>query len=185
MFIMYIVKSPSSCFVMFLMHLTGDGLGAWFCFNKETSLTLLVNIFPSETKFFRPPNCSINDIKIRMFNHFSLATQKDFSWTLILLTPTTSIAQSESLPCCWINLMPRTWLMGRKLWSVASSWRVDNIRRTTQVTLEWDGWITTRNTKQRIHASPSLLLCFKFIFCWRLKSDWFPLPLSFTCPSSF
>lgn len=82
MFIMYIVKSPSSCFVMFLMHLTGDGLGAWFCFNKETSLTLLVNIFPSETKFFRPPNCSFNDIKIRMFNHFSLATQKDFSWTL-------------------------------------------------------------------------------------------------------
>ena len=71
-------------------------------------------------------------------------------------------------------------MMGRQLGAVSPSGRVDNIWRTTQVTLEWGARITTRYSEKRIQPSSPLFLGFELILRWRLKSHWFPFPLTFT-----
>ena len=71
-------------------------------------------------------------------------------YTCMQNKPTTSVTQSEGLPRSWINFMSRTWMMGRQLGAVSPSGRVNYIWRTTQVTLKWDGRITTRYSEKRI-----------------------------------
>ena len=79
---------------------------------------------------------------------------------MMYIVHTTSIAQGECLSCRWINLVSRTWMMCRQLRTVSTSCGVDDIWRTTQVTLEWSARVTARYSEKRIQSPSSLLLCF-------------------------
>ena len=75
-------------------------------------------------------------------------------------------------------------MMSREFRTVSTPCRVDHVRGTTQITLEWSARVTARNSKKRIQSSSSLLFGFKFVL-WGLKSKWLSLSFTLTCSPSF
>ena len=80
--------------------------------------------------------------------------------------------------------MSRAWLMSREFRTVSTPCRVDYIRGTTQITLEWSARVAARYSQKRIQSSSSLLFGFKFVLLG-LKSKWLSLSFTLTCSPCF